>query len=397
MDGWRSLDVTGATVLVAGGPARVIGVVTELSQAGADVLLMSADTEPVATVLIDLADRGLIRWDRRAPTAADLDTASLLVISHPNGPDADGLARLARGARVLVHRVPEVPADVRAVPGEVDAVGDRAVGEVVLVGGGPGDPGLLTVAGLAAIESADVIACDRLAPLSVLNRARPEAEIIDVGKIPRGAFAPQEAINALLIDRARAGLRVVRFKGGDNFIFGRGGEEWQACAAAGVPVRVISGVSSAIAAPAAAGIPLTHRSLTQGFVVVSGHVGPNDPRSTVDWSALGRSELTLVVLMGLANLPGIAAHLIAAGRDPATPAAAIADGTLPTMCVVRAGLAELAESTAAAGLQAPVTMVIGAVAAFDPTADLIGPRQLTARSAATGEHKNPDTRPRDRP
>lgn len=361
MNSWRGLDVAGRTVLVAGGPARVIGVVTELSHAGADVWLISGDAEPVATVLTDLAERGLIRMDRRTTQQADLALAALLVISTPNGPDADRLARLADQAGVLVHRLPEVAGRTRT-----SSPAPNPGGEVILVGGGPGDPGLLTLAGLAAIESADVIACDRLAPLSVLNRARPDAEIIDVGKIPRGAFAPQEAINALLIERARDGLRVVRFKGGDNFIFGRGGEEWQACAAAGVPVRVISGVSSAIAAPAAAGIPLTHRSLTQGFVVVSGHVEPGDPRSTVDWSALGRSELTLVVLMGLANLAVIATHLIAAGRDPATPAAAIADGTLPTMRVVRTGLAELARATADAGLKAPVTVVIGAVAAFDP-------------------------------
>ena len=365
MNSWRGLDVAGRTVLVAGGPARVIGVVTELSHAGADVWLISEDAEPVATVLTDLAERGLIRMDRRSPEESDVALAALLVISSPDGPDGDRLTRLAGQAGVLVHRLPAVGGQIRAASGAAPTPG----GEVVLVGGGPGDPGLLTLSGLEAIESADVIACDRLAPLSVLNRARPDAEIIDVGKIPRGAFAPQEAINALLIDRARDGLRVVRFKGGDNFIFGRGGEEWQACAAAGVPVRVISGVSSAIAAPAAAGIPLTHRSLTQGFVVVSGHVGPGDPRSTVDWSALGRSELTLVVLMGLANLAVIAEHLIAAGRDPATPAAAIADGTLPTMRVVRAGLAELARASADAGLQAPVTVVIGAVAAFDPTGE----------------------------
>ncbi len=362
MSTWRGLDVTGRTVLVAGGPARVLGVVTELSRAGADVTISS--TEPVATALADLADRGLIRRRERPVGQDDLGSAALLVIAVASGEEAERLDRLAAAAGVLTFRLPEAadPAGGGRPPG----VGSGP-GEVVLVGGGPGDPGLLTLAGLAAIESADVIACDRLAPLSVLSRARAEAEIIDVGKIPRGAFAPQEAINALLVDRARAGLRVVRFKGGDNFVFGRGGEEWQACAAAGIPVRVIPGVSSALAAPAAAGIPLTHRSLTQGFIVVSGHVEPGDPRSTVDWSALATSGLTLVVLMGLASLSPIIGRLIEAGRSPETPAAAIADGTLPSMRTVRAELGALSAAVEAAGLKPPVTVVIGAVAGFDPT------------------------------
>lgn len=362
---WRGLDVTGRTVLVAGGPARVLGVVTELSRAGAGVRLLS--TGPVATALADLAERGLIERHQRAVAEADLDPVALLVIAEGAADEADRLDRLATAAGVLVHRLPTA-ADPTARPRAEVRTGDTAVapGEVVLVGGGPGDPGLLTLAGLAAIESADVIACDRLAPLSVLSRARAEAEIVDVGKIPRGAFAPQEAINALLVDRARAGLRVVRFKGGDNFVFGRGGEEWQACAAAGIAVRVIPGVSSALAAPAAAGIPLTHRSLTQGFVVVSGHVEPDDPRSTVDWSALASSELTLVILMGLASLAPIVTRLIGAGRSPETPAAAIADGTLPSMRTVRASLGTLTAAVETAGLTPPATVVIGAVAGFDP-------------------------------
>ncbi|WP_228266169.1 uroporphyrinogen-III C-methyltransferase [Microlunatus elymi] len=250
--------------------------------------------------------------------------------------------------------------------------GEDAVraGEVVLVGGGPGDPGLLTVAGLAAIKDADVIAADRLAPLAALAQARPDAEIIDVGKIPRGPAAEQRSIEALLIERAQQGLKVVRFKGGDNFVFGRGGEEWQACAAAGVPVRIIPGVTSAIAAPAAAGIPVTHRSLTQGFTVVTGHVRPDDPRSTVDWAALARTGTSLVIMMGMAHLPVITETLINNGLAADTPAAVIEDGTLSTMRIVRAPLADIAASTRAEGLGAPATIVIGAVAAFDPYADL---------------------------
>ena len=245
--------------------------------------------------------------------------------------------------------------------------GGAVGGRVILVGGGPGDPGLITVAGLEAVRAADVIAADRLAPLPVLAQAREDAEIIDVGKIPRGPGVPQQTIEELLVDRARAGKIVVRLKGGDGFVFGRGGEEWQACAAAGIPVTVIPGVTSASAAPAAAGIPLTHRQLSQGFTVVTGHVPPGDPRSAVDWPALATSGLTLVIMMGMANLSAITATLISSGLDPATPAAVVADATLATMRSVRASVAEIAAQAEEAGLGAPATAVIGAVAGFSPT------------------------------
>ncbi len=155
---------------------------------------------------------------------------------------------------------------------------DAAPGRVILVGGGPGDPDLLTIGGLKALRRADVVLYDHLAPLACLDEVRPGTVLVDVGKIPRGPQTPQEDINALLVEHARAGATVVRFKGGDAFVFGRGSEEWQACAAAGIPVEVIPGVSSAIAGPALAGIPLTHRGLSQSFTVVSGHVGPGPPR-----------------------------------------------------------------------------------------------------------------------
>lgn len=252
------------------------------------------------------------------------------------------------------------------------SVGDReaereVTGRVILVGGGPGDPGLITVAGLEAIKTADVIAADRLAPLPVLAQARPDAEIIDVGKIPRGPGVPQQTIEDLLVDRALKGKTVVRLKGGDSFVFGRGGEEWQTCAAAGIPVTVIPGVTSASAAPAAAGVPLTHRQLSQGFTVVTGHVPPGDPRSAVNWQALAASGLTLVIMMGVANLQAIAESLINYGMDPATPAMMVADGTLDSMRSVRAPLAEIAVQAAESGLGAPATVVIGAVAGFSPT------------------------------
>lgn len=247
------------------------------------------------------------------------------------------------------------------------ATTDRTTGRVVLVGGGPGPLGLLTIAGLEAVRTADVLVCDRLAPLAALEQAKPGAEVVHVGKIPRGEFTPQEQINAILVDRALAGRRVVRLKGGDNFVFGRGGEEWNACVEAGLPVTVIPGVSSSIAVPGLAGVPLTHRHLTQGFVVVSGHVAPDDARSDVDWDALARLGLTIVVLMGVAALPEIAERLISAGMDPSTPAASIADGGMTSQRQVRSTLAALPGAAAEQDIGAPAVTVIGpAVAALLP-------------------------------
>ena len=249
------------------------------------------------------------------------------------------------------------------------ATTDRTTGRVVLVGGGPGPLGLLTIAGLEAVRTADVLVCDRLAPLAALEQAKPGAEVVHVGKIPRGEFTPQEQINAILVDRALAGRRVVRLKGGDNFVFGRGGEEWNACVEAGIPVEVVPGVSSSIAVPALAGIPLTHRSLTQGFVVVSGHVTPDDPRSDIDWDALARLGLTIVILMGVAALPQITERLLRAGLDPATPAASIADGGMHSQRLVRGDLATLPAAAAAEDIGAPAVTVIGpAVSALLPQA-----------------------------
>ena len=238
-------------------------------------------------------------------------------------------------------------------------------GTVVLVGGGPGDPDLLTVGGLRAVQQADVIAYDRLAPLAVLADAKPGALLIDVGKEPHGRQTSQERINELLIAHARAGRRVVRLKGGDGYVFGRGGEEALACAAAGVPVRVVPGVTSSIAGPALAGIPVTHRSLTQGFTVVSGHVAPGDPRSTLDWAALARGGTTLVVLMGVTHLRLITDALIAGGLGGDVPAAVVESACDPGMRVLRGPLHAIAASAAAAGLQPPAITIVGEVAALD--------------------------------
>ncbi|KRE38434.1 CobA protein [Janibacter sp. Soil728] len=234
-------------------------------------------------------------------------------------------------------------------------------GRVLLVGGGPGDPGLLTVAGRDALIAADVVVTDRLAPIAAIAEHAPQAEVIHVGKIPRGEFTPQERINELLVEHARAGKVVVRLKGGDGYLFGRGGEEWQHCTAAGIPVEIVPGVSSAFSVPALAGIPVTHRGLSQGVAVVSGHVAPEDPRSEVDWTALATSRLTIVILMGVATLGSIARALIAAGLPADTPAACIADGASPQQRTVRAALSEIASAADEGGFAPPAITVIGDV------------------------------------
>ncbi|MDN5570434.1 MAG: uroporphyrinogen-III C-methyltransferase [Propionibacteriaceae bacterium] len=242
---------------------------------------------------------------------------------------------------------------------------ELAPGSVTLVGGGPGDPDLLTVAAARALGQADVVLIDHLAP-DPTTFLRPGAEVIEVGKRPRSADATsQDAINALLIEHARAGRRVVRLKGGDSFVFGRGGEEWLACAEAGIAVEVIPGVTSAVAAPASAGIPVTHRTLTQGFTVVSGHVAPGDVRSTLDWRALAVAGTTLVILMGVKNLPEIVAELIVGGLDAATPAAVVSHAFSAELTVVRTPLRQLPE--AAAGISPPSVVVVGDVAALEFT------------------------------
>lgn len=235
-------------------------------------------------------------------------------------------------------------------------------GCVALVGGGPGDAGLMTVAGRAAIEQADVLLVDHLAPSGALVWAGSAAEVIDVSKLPRGAFTSQKRINELLVEHARGGRRVVRLKGGDSFVFGRGMEEVLACAEAGVPTRVIPGVTSAVAVPALAGIPVTHRGVVHGFSVISGHVPPDDPSCGLDYAALVGSGTSLVVLMGVANLPAIADELLAQGLPADTSAAVVARGGHPDQEVRAAPLDRIA--AAATGIGPPAVTVIGEVARF---------------------------------
>jgi uroporphyrin-III C-methyltransferase/precorrin-2 dehydrogenase/sirohydrochlorin ferrochelatase len=237
---------------------------------------------------------------------------------------------------------------------------------VALVGGGPGDPELITVRGRRLLSQAEVVVVDRLGPRSLLPELAPDVEVIDATKLPRGRFMAQEAINACLVEHALAGRFVVRLKGGDPYVFGRGSEELEACVAAGVPVTVVPGLSSAIAVPALAGIPLTHRGVAHEAVIVSGHLPPGHSESLVDWAALGRLRGTIVVLMGVQNLGAIAEVLVANGRDAKTEVAVIQDGSMPAERTTVATLAEISEVAAVAGVRAPAIIVIGEVVAQRP-------------------------------
>jgi uroporphyrin-III C-methyltransferase len=240
----------------------------------------------------------------------------------------------------------------------------RRIGSVALVGAGPGDPDLITVKGLRRIQECDVVVYDRLIDPRILEEAPPAAERVFAGKAA-GFFAmTQRAIELVLIERALAGLQVVRLKGGDPFVFGRGGEEMEALVAAGIPVEVISGVTSAIGVPASAGVPVTHRELSSTLTIVSGHEDPAKEQSAVDWEWLAAGTGTLVVLMGLERLSAIADRLIAAGRAPYTPAAVISAGTWKEERSVNGTLRTIASHVSTARLRSPCTIVIGDVAAF---------------------------------
>ena len=238
------------------------------------------------------------------------------------------------------------------------------LGCVTLVGGGTGADDLITLRGLHALQRADVVVTDRLAPRGLLAQLPPHVEIVDAAKDPRGTALPQEEINRLLVEHARAGRRVVRLKGGDPFVFGRGFEEVQACAAAGISTVVVPGVSSSIAGPGAAGIPVTHRGLTHGFTVVSGHLVPSHPESLVDWAALARSGMTLVILMGAARLAEIADALLAGGLPGQTPAAIVVEAGNPGQWQCASTLAEVGAASGDPRLVPPAIVVIGAVAAL---------------------------------
>jgi uroporphyrin-III C-methyltransferase / precorrin-2 dehydrogenase / sirohydrochlorin ferrochelatase len=239
--------------------------------------------------------------------------------------------------------------------------GRRAAGSVALVGGGPGDPGLITVRGRRLLAEADVVVADRLGPSTLIDELDPDVEIVLAGKAPGAHTMTQDQINGLIVDRALAGRRVVRLKGGDPFVFGRGGEEALACVRAGVPFEVVPGVTSALAVPACVGIPVTHRGITQDFAVVSAHLDPSMPGASVDWESLAKGPGTLVLLMAVAHLEAISNELIKRGRAETTPVAVIRDGTMPTQQVLTSTLQHVAADAARHEVRPPAVVVIGDV------------------------------------
>ena len=247
-------------------------------------------------------------------------------------------------------------------------------GIVYIVGGGPGDPGLITVKGLECLRGADVILYDRLVASELLEEADPRAELIDVGKEPKRHRRSQDEINSLLIEKAREGKIVVRLKGGDPFVFGRGGEECQALAEAGIRYEVVPGVSSAIAVPAYAGIPVTQRGLTTAFTVVAGHTGGSD--SDIDWDGISRIG-TIVFLMGVEHLPEIVARLVEHGRQTNTPTAVIQEGTTQRQLVVTGTLEDIVEK--ARDIRPPAVFVVGEVVRMHEQNDWFVPNSFSIK------------------
>ncbi|MGW4465790.1 uroporphyrinogen-III C-methyltransferase [Micromonospora sp. NPDC004704] len=410
------LRLAGHRVLMVGGGAVATRRVPALLDAGALVEVVSPELTPALRAQVDA---GRVRWTARPFEPADVDGAWLVQVAVDDPAAAEAVSAAAFERRVFCVRADDRTAATAWTPavarhGAVtvavlgggdphravtvrDAIRDRladgtlpqtgrestpgtgagttsangrppGVGRVVLVGSGPGDPELITVKGRRLLAEADVVVADRLVPGLLLDELRPDVELVDASKIPYGPARTQEEINRILVERAQAGAFVVRLKGGDPYVFGRGGEEALACAAAGVPVTVVPGVTSSIAAPALAGIPVTHRGVAHEFTVVSGHLPPDDPASLVDWAALARLRGTLVVLMGLKNLPAIAATLQAHGRAPGTPTAVVQEGTTGTQRSLRATLDTVAEATRTANIRPPAVVIIGNVVTTLPTA-----------------------------
>ena len=255
-----------------------------------------------------------------------------------------------------------------------------------MVGAGPGDPDLITVKGVQCIKKADVVVYDYLAAPSLLAYAASDAELIYVGKKGGDHTLPQEGINALIVEKAKAGKTVARLKGGDPFIFGRGGEEAEVLIAAGVPFEVVPGVTAAIGASAYAGIPLTHRDFTSNVAFITGHEDPTKPTSSIDWQALATGIGTLVFFMGVKNLPSIVDNLITHGRPAETPVAVIRWGTTPRQRTVTATLATIADTVRQSGIKAPAIIIVGNVVSLRSTMQwferrpLLGQRIVVTRA-----------------
>lgn len=391
------LDLTGRQVLVAGGGPVALRRTRAAVAEGALVRVVACEPDPEFAVL---AASGEITLERRPVQETDLD-AVWLVHACTGTVDAE-LARWAHARQVFCvvasdavrgsARTPATaevsgvelgvlstgapdPARVLSIrdhlaaelrhgradlrPARRDAAGPDVLlpGEVVLLGGGPGDPALMTVRARTLLAQADVVITDRLGPTTVLTELGDHVRVIPVGKAPGAHQATQAQIHELLIAHALAGHRVARLKGGDPFLFGRGGEEVLACRAAGVPVRVVPGVSSAVAAAESVGIPVTHRGTADRVHVVNGH----GELGATDLAALRDPRVTTSILMGMAGLRRLTDQMLAAGIDPEQPAAVVASASTPQERVVRAPLAELADRCAAAGVGSPAVVLVGAV------------------------------------
>ncbi|MFE9655154.1 uroporphyrinogen-III C-methyltransferase [Micromonospora sp. NPDC006431] len=261
------------------------------------------------------------------------------------------------------HHHPDDPADGSGHHHHADHRHEPALrpGQVAVVGGGPGPDDLITVRGQALLDAADVVVADRLAPAGLVRRLRPGVLVVDAAKVPRGPAMAQDTINATLIAHARAGKRVVRLKGGDPYVFGRGHEEVLACAAAGVETVLVPGVSSAVAAPALAGVPVTHRGVAHDVTVVSGHLPPGHPDSLVDWAALARARGTVVLLMAVENIAKIAAVLVEHGRAPDTPVLVVRDAGQPGQRTWSSRLDEVGGLAARVDVMPPAVFVVGPV------------------------------------
>ncbi|MCV7228737.1 uroporphyrinogen-III C-methyltransferase [Mycolicibacterium komossense] len=327
---------------------------------GAWYAIAATDDPQVNAAIIDEAERRRIFCVRAdiaregtAVTPASFDYAGLSV-----GVLAGGEHRRSAAFRSAIHEAMQKG----LIATETEDSPDTQKGTVALVGGGPGDPELITVRGRRMLARADVVVADRLAPPELLAELPPHVEVIDAAKIPYGRAMAQEAINDVLVDRAKAGAFVVRLKGGDPFVFARGYEEVLACAEAGIPVTVVPGVTSAIAVPEMAGVPVTHRAVNHEFVVVSGHLAPNHPESLVNWNALAAMSGTIVLLMAVERIELFAEVLRAGGRPANTPVVVVQQGTTAAQRVVRATLADAAETIRAEGIRPPAIIVIGAVA-----------------------------------
>jgi uroporphyrin-III C-methyltransferase/precorrin-2 dehydrogenase/sirohydrochlorin ferrochelatase len=384
-----ALILTGRRVLVVGGGAVASRRVPALVAAGAEVEIVSPVLSPA---LLAIVEAGRATWQERRFRPEDVEGAWLVQVAVDDPEAAALVSEVAERHRVFCVRADDrdaatawTPAVTRQGPVTVAVTdgGDRrraiAVRDMVaqalesapppmpeykgvaLVGAGPGDPELITVKGRRMLAAADVVVADRLVPGMLLSELRAGVEFVDAAKIPYGPSVAQEEINRILVERAQEGKFVVRLKGGDPFVFGRGGEEVIACAEAGVPVVVVPGVTSSIAAPALAGIPVTHRGVAREFTVVSGNIAPDSPASAVDWSVLAKLRGTLVVLMGVKNLPAITARLVEEGRPADTPAAAVQEGSTDHQRVVRGTLGTIAVDAAAAGIRSPAVIVIGDV------------------------------------